>query len=43
MLFSEKSLKTAVKKSSFKPCALGIWGSDTNELLKHMQSVDRNF
>ena len=43
MLFSEKSLKTAVKKSGFKPHALWIWGSDTIELLKYMQSVDRNF
>ena len=43
MLFSVKSLETAVTKSGFKPKSLWVWGSDTVELLKYMNKTDKNF
>ena len=43
MLFTLNSAKYLLKKSGFKPIAVWFWGMDMIEILKFMNSHDKNF
>lgn len=43
MLFTLQSLEYAFKNSGFKPIAMWVWGMDVIELLKYINSLDKNF